>query len=215
MRWYKYLLVFLLSFIFVPLVNAETCSNSEIVKYQELAKNVDIYYDYEEIDGGIIFKVKISNMQPGLIVRDTRNDKNYIYTDNTIEMSDTFYQGNGYRFDIYSDNPNCSDKIMFTRYVTLPYYNNYYNTDICKGIEEFKYCQRWTKTRDYDFMNKEIAKYKNSLNKEKKEDDNTSVDGLFDIIFKFYLNYYYIILPIIIIPSIIFIYKYNKKNDLF
>ena len=57
MRWYKYLLLSILLFIFPPIVKANICSNSEIVKYQELAKNIDITYDYIEENSNIIFNI--------------------------------------------------------------------------------------------------------------------------------------------------------------
>ncbi len=211
MKWYKYLSLFLLLFIFVPIVKAETCSNSEIVKYQELAKNIEITYDYVESDNNVFFKIKLSNLIPGLLVRDVAHNKNYNYTSDNIELQDQFYQGTSYKFYVYME--TCSNKKVYSHYITLPYYNYLYNDEICKGIEKFKYCQKWVKTQNYEELKSKIEKYKQDQTK--KEEVNEKQNGLFDDLFEIYLNYYYIILPIIIIILSVTIWRYNRKEDLF
>lgn len=218
MKWYRYIFLVITIFMFCPtFIKADNgCSNSEIVKYQELAKNINVTYDYIEENGQVIFKVKINNLTPGLIVKDISHDKIYKYSSNEIMLPDNFYQGNSYKFYIYIDN-DCSNKKVYSKYITLPYYNNYYNSSLCEGIEEFKYCQKWVKTISTGSeFEKQIISYKESL-KEKHDLDekNKEYKGLLYEISLIYLKYYFIILPIFIITGIMIIIKINKKQDLF
>lgn len=216
MRWYKYLLLSILLFIFTPIVKANTCSNSEIVKYKELAKNVEITYDYVETDAGVYFKVKMINLMPGIKIKDVYNNLFYDYTGNELELNSYYGQGRSYKFSFYTVDENCYIGSLYDRYITLPYYNYYHNSELCNGIEEFKYCHKWTKgPNSYDEFEKLVNEYKNSLKTQDLSIENKNENGLFDSIIELYLKYYYIFLPIIIIISLIVIWKYNKNQDLF
>ena len=62
MKWYKYVLVMILCL--VPNIIHAECSNSEIVGYQEQAKNINVTYDYTEHpeNNYVSFSIKINNL---------------------------------------------------------------------------------------------------------------------------------------------------------
>lgn len=220
MRWYKCLFLTILLFIGCPkLTKALTCSNAEMVKYQELAKNVNTSYDYvehfSEQGSTVVFSIKLSNVQPGLMIKDIKNNATYRNIPSELTLNGYQY-GKSYRFDIYINEGNCAGKLAYSKYVNLPFYNKYYKDELCKGIEEFRYCQKWTKfgISYYEFT-QEVQKYKNNFKEEEKVNNSKKLDDVFKVVSDFYLQYYYIILPIIIIILSIIIYKHNKKDDLF
>ena len=117
---------------------------------------------------------------------------------------------------IKSNDSNCKDEILSTKYVTLPKYNIYYGDENCKGIEDYTLCQRWGSfsVSNYEEYETKINKYKANLTKEKivteKEDEETFFEQIKDFL---YNNYIFILIGIIVI-SLIIIY-YLRKNDRF
>ena len=214
MKWYKYV-VFISLFLIPNMVHAE-CSNSEIVQYQEQAKNINITYDYTEYDNSyVLFNVKIANLTPGIYIRDVQNQMDYRYTGNDISL-DNYKSGNSYKFKIYSDSENCPDRYITTKYLNLPFYNKYYKDPSCKGIENFRYCQKWIKnTISYNEFSSKISEYKSSLAVEDDVISNASNYDIFNFLLEIYIKYYYIILQTIIIAGYIIIHRHNKKEDLF
>ena len=95
----------------------------------------------------------------------------------------------------------------------MSFYNQYYNDPICNGVT-YKYCNKWQKNDfTYEEFIKNVEEYKNTKNIIVEEPNE--VKGIFDYIMEFYISYYYIILPTIILISVIYIYINRKKNDLF
>lgn len=74
------------------------------------------------------------------------------------------------RFSVYANTSTCNNKIT-SFYVKIPRYNNFYNMDICKGIQDYKYCQEYlfNNTSDVKVRDK-ILEYKKSLKNGKQKD---------------------------------------------
>lgn len=217
MRRFKYLIVSILLFSICSKVSAAACPNSEKVTYQSLAKNITSSYEY--IEETRKFNIHFTNVDENLYIRELTSEKNYEYTGNEMVLSD-FKPGKSYKFGIYTSDARCSGVNMYTIYVTLPYYNSFYQDELCSGIENYKYCKKFiNKKITYSEFESYVTSYKESLNKESNEEIESSTSSLLDVllddIFQFYLSYYYIILPIIIILSLLLRWYYNKKRDLF
>lgn len=75
-----------------------------------------------------------------------------------------------YEIKIYNNNNySCS---VGTINFTLPWFNEYYNDDLCKGLEDFYLCQPdYDKEIDYDTFKSRIELYINKQD-EKTENDN-------------------------------------------
>lgn len=216
MKKYVYLLLFMFLFMSFPnMTKANTCMNSEKVKWQEIAKKISYSYDYLEFNEVAVFQIKLINIDPTLIIKDAKSDKTYSAANGELIL-DGYNSGKNYRFNVYANDSNCGGISLYTFYVSLPYYNSYYKSSLCQGIEDFKYCQKWTRQpSSQSEFESSIKQYKESLEKEDNPNKEKKTTTIFDGIISFYLKYYYIILPIIIIIVGIIIYRRQKKQDLF
>lgn len=215
MKIYKYSLLIILSFILVPItIKGAVCSNSEKVTYQSLAKNISMSYEYTEENENAQFYATFTNVPEGFYLKNLDTKETYYYTGSEMTIGG-LEQGKKYRYGIYTTAFGCDSILLYTHYLNLPYYNPYYKDEICSGIENFKYCNKWiNKKITYEEFKENVGKYLNKNNNVEKEEKIENI-SLFDILIDFYLKYYIFVLPIIIVIGIVIIRKYNKKQDLF
>lgn len=212
----KYILAILLFMICPCYIKAAGCSNADKVKYQELAKNISYTYEYKEENGNVSFNIIFSNINENLYLYDQKEYKDYPRTDK--EMIIPALEGKSYRFGVYTSDSvsGCDGFILYTIYVNTPYYNEYYQDSLCEGIEDYKFCNKWLNMDiDYDTFKENVLKYKNSLYKEEEVKKKEEKENLLYKVLDFYIDYYYIILPLIIIACLIGVKLYDKKHDLF
>ena len=213
----KYLIAVLVSiFVLFPIqTKALICGNEKKVKFQELAKNITINYEYQETDNDVIFNIKIANIPENFILYDMRNHIEYKYQGSEITIPN-LPKDTSYKYSVYVNDTTCNNELLYVHYITLPAYNSYYKDPVCSGIEDYKLCSKWLKVNDsYDVWKNKVQNYKDSLNKKPDKDDNKKEITIFDDIINFYVKYYMFILPSIILLCIIGRFIYNKKHDLF
>lgn len=216
MKKYGKIIVLLAFLVFCPKhVQALLCENEEKVKWQSLAQNVNMSYDAIEKDGKVTFTVTFSNLVENMLIVDEKTGREYPYT--KPELTITGLRPNtSYRYGVYTSEFRCSHTLFYTLYANIPPYNPYHNDEICRGIETYKLCQKWTNiSYTYDEWKKEVNQYKESLDENKPVEEVQRKESLIDKIVDFYARTYYIILPVIIIFGGIVIYVYNKRRDLF
>ena len=233
----KKILLFIGLFILLPMnAKAALCENKDMIAYQEQAKNISVTYEYEETDDDIIFNIKFSNVPMQFTVFDVDAFQNYFYKGDGEDFTyvDAFgiqsyipvesefvipnvEKNKSYKFQIFVNDWSCRYNIMYTHYITIPPYNKYYKDSLCKGIEDYKLCNKWVNVSryTYDEWKDEVNKYINKKRIIPKEEEPEEIKGIFDYVIDFYLDYYYFILPIIIVLCIAGIVLYNKKHDLF
>ena len=210
----KLLLLVVSFFIFAPSSKALMCGNEVKVKYQEMAKNISVNYEYTESDSDVAFSIKFTNIPENFIIYDINNEIDYNYQGSELTIPNV-NKNTSYKFGIYINDISCEYELLYTHYITIPAYNKYYKDAICEGIEDYKLCNKWLNvTISYDEWKNKIIEYKNSLNKEEEIPEEKEKSWMEKII-EFYSNYYMFILPGIIIVSCSGIYLYNKKHDLF
>lgn len=213
----KYLKLLICLIVLSPIyVKGAVCDNSTKVRLQQIAQNVTYSYDYVESGNSVAFYISFYNLSNELYLVDIKNDKSYYYSGETLTLGN-FNSDTNYKFEVRSSNLLCDSSALYYIYVATPAYNQYYNDPVCNGVN-YKYCNKWQKnTLSYDDFVKNVENFKNK--KDVTIDDDKTVKGLFDIILEFYVNYYYIILPILIILSFIYIIIKSlidrKKNSLF
>ena len=212
----KKCLLVLMLFVLCPIQSkAIMCNNESKVKYSEMAKNISVSYEYQEVDNDIVFNIKITNIPETFIIEDYRTGKKYRYSSSELVIPNVS-KNTSYKFNILKDDQFCSGEILYTHYINIPSYNYYYKDEVCKGIEDYKLCNKWLNiTVSYEEWKNKVIEYKNSLNKKDDVLIEEEEKGIFDIIIDFYLDWYYLILPSIIIISLVSIYLYNRKHDLF
>lgn len=208
----KILFLTLLFLVFLPSSVKGDCDDSEEIRLQKLARNVMVSYVYKENND--TFTVTLSNLNKDLEVLEVDEMKRY----NVIGDLNINNQLSGrHSYIIYSKNPECSTDELVTKYVSLPYRNPYYSSEECKGMENYSYCSKWiNNSLSYDIWHAKITEYKKKTEKnnvEKKHSEST-LSILFGKFKKLYSEYYYIILPVIILTLVIMIAIKNKKDSL-
>ena len=216
-KLFKYLVIIIfLSFINVYAV--DRCSTDEMNRLKELAKNVDIKYEYDlkiikqEDDENIIvprYRIQVLNYNDNLKIY--YKDSSYSQTDlESIEEITTNYliqEGDKLDVYIYSHTTNlCTDTMLRKITITFPYYNQYYyeNKDKCQQYPEFKYCEEFKDLKEKSFteIDEEFDNYIKSLKIANVKNDLS--------------KYWYllIILLLLIIFISFIIVKKNKKDEL-
>lgn len=211
----KIILFFVL--LLIPIgVDAYYCDYDAYNRALKKASNVNIMSDYEIIEDVAVFNIKIYNLESNQYVIDEKNGIRYNYSE-AIDGVLTIHNITVpmvYKFGIYSHENFCDTNALATLYAEIPTYNKFYKDDACKGIENYKLCQKWSSINmTYDEFKKGVSEYKNSLIKE--EEKIEEYKGIYEIIFDFYLKYYYLLLPGIIVVGVISIIVIKKKENKF
>ena len=184
---YKKILLFIGLFILLPKsAKAVMCPNERMIKYQEQAKNISVNYEYEETNDDIIFNIKVSNVPMQFTVYDADAFQNYFYkgdgddfryldrdgVQSYVPVGSEFTIHNvkknkSYKFQVFINDVACAYRILYTHYITIPPYNKYYKDSLCKGIEDYKLCQKWVNLSgmSYDEWKKQVTNY---INKNKR-----------------------------------------------
>lgn len=209
------LLILLLIPIKINAIVISGCKTQVLSNLKSLASNVNLSYTYEIKNNNAYFKITINNITDKIYIVDNLGNKYTYNNSNKGEIITNEYKDiNKISFRIYSSVPDCMDDLLITKYINLPTYNIYYNDPVCKGIEDYKLCQRWaTQTLGYEEFVQEVNNYKIKKNTNIVDNNkNANTKGLFDMMFDIYINYYYIILPVLIVVCLSFVYIKNRKN---
>ena len=210
----KKFLLFLLLLLIPISSKAYYCDYDDYNEFRKKASNVNLMVDYEIILDEARFTITLYNIKEEQYIYDVKNDKTYYYDGNdSIEIVVT--KPGSYSFEVYSEDNYCDNNYLNKLFVEIPIYNPFYKDDLCIGIENYKYCQRWfSKKLDYSEFVDSVTQYKESLKVEEiiVEDDYKSI---FDYMLEFYLKYWFIILPAIIVVCSIFIVILRKKENKF
>lgn len=211
--------ILILMIICIPKVSAETCDPEDIERLKTIANHIDLsyeinkYIDYEaevyeeDVQEFYGYKFLFSNMSADFYINGSlTNNAEYKYESENIDAEGHLIrerlQGGEYNIDIYST--NCSTKLR-TISITLPYYNKYYEDEICTNYKDkIEECKEWTDTEMYEETIKEAIETYNEQNKE-EEKNNTTINKILLIITT-------ILILLIIIISVIIIKK--KRSEL-
>lgn len=125
------------TFLCVIDVKAAECTDKELKELKELAKKVEISYEFNEKVGA--FNLYVYNLNEKIII----DDFSEIYNKNKSFVGQLF-PGSSYRYYITaSDKTNCNEEVLRTIRIKAPSYNQYYNSDICKQYSDSVLCQKW------------------------------------------------------------------------
>lgn len=147
----KYLFI-LFSLIFLP--NVYACDYSIKSELKSLANNVNFDLNYQIVDEKASFKISITGINEKVYVIDENGNK--YYKDTVIEnlsegMKYKFYvRGRVYDFCGYGD--------LNTKIISTPYYNKYYQDELCEKHKNDNICYRWNNVNmTYDEFKKKIV----------------------------------------------------------
>jgi hypothetical protein len=202
------ILIILIILLICPKVKAECDTNLNL----SLANNVEYSYTFSEFDYLQYFSVTLTNLQGEFYVK--VDDMSYYgYDETTIPF---LTPGKTYNFEIYSENIECSYLPVRTIEIELPYYNKYYKEDICSGIDDLKYCNKWTYVDiTYSELQKKVEEHGVTQTDTTVESIGTPITKkITDLVLKIYARSYFIVLPLIIIILLYKIYKLDKKENI-
>ena len=223
MKIIKYILFsFILTFILNFNVNAE-CSYQDRKQMLEEANNIEAFFDADLDNNKFVFY--IYNLTDNLYLS-LENSQTFEYKEIFKYMYNTNYYSLDelnvndiikYKLKIYANKEGCYGNIVTTKMIKKPMINKYYKEEICKGIEDYKYCVPVLDTKfnlKEEQIYNEIKKYKDSLN---VSIDQTTINkfGLDDLI-KIISEYWYIGIIIIMMIIVIYIIKniIKKRGEL-
>lgn len=210
----KKILIFMLLLIF-PLVkvNGYYCNYQDVAKYKKIASNINYSYEYIETDNDVVFKITLVNLDPSLYLKDSKSNV-YYYTSSEIVVDGK--SGENISFYVYPTDTFCKKESLYTIRIQLPTYNKFYKDEICKGIETYELCNKWsTHNLSYEKFTSKVISYKESLKKDEIIIEVNDEKTILDYIIKFAIDYYYVILILIIFICSTIIYIKNKKSDIY
>lgn len=204
----KIILILLMFFVYSISISAE-CTDSAYANLVFEAKGIN--YNYILYDTGLEtryplmrYRMTVSNITSNLLVR-YGEESTIITTRNNIISN--LIPGEAQFFSITgSTSSACPGRELSSKYVTLPDYNSYTNTDECKESPEFKYCDKDESISEVvsyeDFIDSYYSYYTEKINKNDTREPqykNKDIEKPIDI--------KWIVIPIVSVLLLIIIIK--------
>lgn len=213
----KIILMFFVSFLFlnVKALSYKGCDYSTVARMKSIVSNINLSYDYKIENNEAIFTVTINNLTDDIYFYDYVTKREYYYSDsNNGEVSISGYTNESGSFKFYSNNSNCKNITLGTKYYKFPSYNRYYQDELCKDIPNYSLCQKWVKVNysrsEFEELVSEYKKKPEEIIKPEEKIEYKKT--IFDKIVELYIKYYNYILGGIIVICLPIIIIYNKKN---
>lgn len=215
----KILFVIIILFLMPSFVFAKSktsCNYTLVSNLKKLVSNVNMTYSYRISDGSVYYDITFTNIQPDLYFYDKIYDRYYSYddTNNGVITLSEYYPGN-VSFTFYSRHSECNDEKLSVKSVSLPYYNRYYDDDLCDGIEDYNLCQRWINYNGtYTYFKEQVQNYRYSLISKNDNNDIVIKKSFLTKLIEYFTSYYYIILPlsIMIFVGVLYLIKFIKNR---
>lgn len=214
------IIAILFCFFVVLDVEASTCTTKELNELKQLAHNVKFSYELSDDtyndEHVYYFNIYLTNLNEKIYV-EAYNGLTQSYHEGKENIFYLYREGNVYPFDIYaSSKTNCKDKLLSTKKIELPYYNDYSQKEECIEYSEFKLCDPYYDgyIENDEYFYKQLEKYKESLKEEPKVIEKQNI---FQTLMKIYVENLVIAVPctLVVIGLIAFgIVKFvkNKKK---
>lgn len=211
------IIIFLSLLLFIPLnVNAlhevidSRCTNTLKTSLREEANDVVYRLSKVSSDTGITYTAYFYNLTNNIYI--SVND-NALY-DNKIENLEP---GSNIVVTIYSSNNSyCAGYKVKTLIINVPFYNPFFGTKACSGLDNFYLCQEHSNVNlTEEEFNKKINEYKESLVSDKteqeKEENIEQEEGNYRLL-DFVYEYKYYFIGIVVFLIAIILIKRNNSN---
>lgn len=212
----KYVFFALICMCVTPLITHAECDYQRQAELSRIASNVQLNYNYS-MNEGLTFTLYVNNLTDDIYIVDNygqrlsgAGDKQLIYSPSRVSG---FQSGDQVRFDIYSNDSNCPNVLLLTKYINFPIFNPYSNFEDCKQNPNFKYCQIWADTSSVTH-----EQFINELNGSKSQSVENAEEikqNIFDEILSFLSRPYIMIVGLILLTLVLislFIYILKRKK---
>lgn len=192
----KVIAVVFCSIILITKVNALECDNKELSRLKKFASLISFETKYIGEKSEDEYGIFISNVTDDFVIY--LNNKTY--TGN--QLIDGLSPNKKYRIEVavFSNNP-CASKFNYVRFITIPYYNKYYNSEVCSN-KKIDLCDITYNVGNisYDQFKKMVEEYDNKVINDVVVETNNK-------------KYYFIVIPVflIIFGLIVLILKKRHK----
>lgn len=212
----KYVIFALICMCVTPLITHAECDYQRQAELSRLASNVQFSYNYS-MSEGLVFTLYINNLTDDIYIVDSygqrfsgAGEKIVLYSPSRVSG---FQSGDQVRYEIYSNDSNCSGSLLMTKYVNFPVFNTYSNLDECKQNPNFKYCQIWLNTNSltYEQFVNELNATQSSTTAEAEELDQSIFDEILTFLNRPSIIIVGSILLILVLISV-FIYILGKSR---
>lgn len=202
----KWLIVILL--VMFPMVLKAECNYKKHTEYAEYASRIT--YEKEYSMGESKFKIQFYNVISGLYFKIDKEiyspDENDIITLNGV--------AEGKKLEIYVyGKDGCAAQVSNIT-VSLPYYNPYYGTDICKGYEQLTLCSsNFTPTKaTKQMIEKTKQTYDNIIiqDKDPEEEQKKNKKSISKIVWDIFVKYVSKVLLALLSTGLSVLYYNNK-----
>lgn len=191
----RIIVILLCSVILITKVDALECDNSELNRLRKFASLISFETKYIGEKSEDEYGIFISNVTDDFVIY--LNNKTY--TGN--QLIDGLSPNKKYRIEIavFSNNP-CASKFNYVRFVTTPYYNKYYNSDVCSG-KKIDLCDVTYNIGNisYDQFKKMVEEYDSKVINNSTVETNNK-------------KYYFIFIPVFLIFIGLIVLLFRKRH---
>lgn len=161
-------------------VYADVCDTADVQRLKEMAKNVDVDYEYiNDGDTDNAYYISFIGLTDELTI--IVDGKEYTYDDVNNSNGSFVFNSGTHQFEIYS--VHCPDILLDTMNIQLPRFNVYSRTSECKQLKKYnlKVCDEWYQAELND------SSFFNVVNQYLEKEESSS---FFDTIVSFLKKYY-------------------------
>lgn len=198
--------LFLLILLAFPIfLNAE-CTYKEKYELNALSSYIDYTYDYNE--SSKLFTVNLFNIDEKLELR----YENKVYTPENGKVTlNNVEPGSRLYIDVYSTIQNeCFNEYLRVLYVSVPYFNRFYESVLCDGHEDLDICN--SRFLDYQISNQTFILLLNNeeftLNKDEEIVEIVDEEKWYNIVIDT-MQKYYIKFIVTIVSTAFSVYIFN------
>ena len=198
--------LFLLILLAFPIfLNAE-CTYKEKYELNALSSYIDYTYDYNE--SSELFTVNLFNIDEKLELR----YENKVYTPENGKVTlNNVEPGSRLYIDVYSTIQNeCFNEYLRVLYVSVPYFNRFYESVLCDGHEDLDICN--SRFLDYQISNQTFILLLNNeeftLNKDEEIVEIVDEEKWYNIVIDT-MQKYYIKFIVTIVSTAFSVYIFN------
>lgn len=189
------------------------CTNSLKAMLRNEGQEVAYRFSKVKSDEDITYTIYFYNLTENMYMTDSSGN---IYTSSKIEK---LTPGSSFVINFYASSKTyCEGYKIYSKTISVPYYNPYFGSDLCKGYENYSLCKENINiTISQEEFEKKLNSYKenfkeevNISEEEEKEDENIEFS-----LYEFIVRYkYYLIstLVTLVLVTVLFIIIKEKKR---
>lgn len=201
--------MFAVLFFVFPMFVSAACMNQDLIRYKNISGHLSSYYDYDDVSN--VFNVTVQNLHSDLYIVNQSNGARY--SNSSPGIGDIsipgLVPGSRITLKVYVASGECIDRNVYTMYLNIPYFNQYYSDSVCANNSN-SLCSKWANTSNltYEQFVEKVRIVPEEVEKVETKKENNREYGFLDFLGDYYI---FFLLAIIVFGSFA-IYYLDKKN---